>query len=646
MRAVAGGAGGSARDHAAATIWNRFAIALLLFAHALAGAATPATLTTIDSAFAARSDWNAAAPPADGWEPVPVPDLWNRRWHGFDGVVWYRLQWDEGQSLQNTGLLLEYLNMAGIVYVNDVLMSRDESLVEPLTRAWNVPRYWELAPPLLRAGRNTLLIRVSGLSEYTPGIGKVTLGPVATVRDMYDALRLKRHDALTYTFAINATLGCFFVILWLLSRREVAFGWYGLSALLWLGYQFNFISTSTGPFASNRTFAAVNGAFLLLFAGSFTMFVLRFCERRWPRVETVLWVLVALALALLFALPPERRDGVRIALMIAAGLLGLAANVLLLVLAWRGNEVEQRVLSATAVVYLIAGVHDLLVFRSVIIGNTYYADITAFTNTLCIAGVLAWRYTRNLNRIRSFNLQLQHEVDAARSELAGNLRREHEIEMAHARIGDRLTLVRDIHDSLGSSLLGSIAEVEHAPEKVSVASLLELLKDLRDELRLIVDSSIHESTDGSFAERLAPLRHRMTRLLDAVGIRCAWDTAGLDRLELPSNRTLDVLRFVQEALTNVLKHSGADRVEISLHCNADGLRVEVRDNGKGFGSDPGQGAGTRSMQARAQRLGGTWRSESTPGQTAVAIVGIPTTIQDRPIQNSPIQDSATQNHPI
>jgi hypothetical protein len=88
--------------------------------------------------------------------------------------------------------------------------------------------------------------------------------------------------------------------------REVAFGWYGFSTLLWLGYQFNFISTSTGPFASNHTYAAVNGAFLLLFAAAFTMFVLRFCERRWPRAETALWASVALALVVLFALRLRR----------------------------------------------------------------------------------------------------------------------------------------------------------------------------------------------------------------------------------------------------------------------------------------------------------------------------------------------------
>ena len=55
-------------------------------------------------------------------------------------------------------------------------ISRDAQLVEPLTRSWNTPRHWLLAPPLLKPGRNTLLVRVSGIAAYQPGLGPFTLG--------------------------------------------------------------------------------------------------------------------------------------------------------------------------------------------------------------------------------------------------------------------------------------------------------------------------------------------------------------------------------------------------------------------------------------------------------------------------------------
>ena len=56
--------------------------------------------------------WNETSPPADGWTPVALPDSWANRWPGFDGVVWYRLTWEQPEQAREAGLLLHYLNMA------------------------------------------------------------------------------------------------------------------------------------------------------------------------------------------------------------------------------------------------------------------------------------------------------------------------------------------------------------------------------------------------------------------------------------------------------------------------------------------------------------------------------------------------------
>ena len=123
----------------------------------------------------------------------------------------------------------------------------------------------------------------------------------------------------------------------------------------------------------------------------------------------------------------------------------------------------------------------------------------------------------------------------------------------------------------------------------------------------------------------------MTRLLDASNIECRWEVTGIDALKLSSAQTLDVLRFLQEALTNVVKHSGATHVTARVCAMENRLDIEVIDNGKGMPSESissadeeaQQGAGMRSMQARAQRLGGQWRMQSAPGRTFVAIDAVP-----------------------
>ncbi len=592
-----------------------------VFLAAQAAAAAP-ELQPIISAEAARGDPQSMQAPTQGWQEVTIPDFVNDRWPAFNGVVWYRMSWDQADATQPAGVVFEYLSMAGAVYVNDVLVGRDADLAAPVSRSWKTPRLFIVEAPLLKAGRNVLLVRVTGVAEFGPGLGAASVGPVAAAHAQYESYRFWRQDLFRFTLAIEATLGAFFTLLWFLRRTESAFGWYGLSQLFWFGYVANYIVTDLWPFSSHYAWAVLSASCLAVFAGTFTMFVLRFCARRWSRFEITMWSAIGIGIALMLVLPVPLNDAYRIQFVMISALFGTAVNVLLIVLAWRGNAIEPRILSAIALLHIAAAGHDMLAFTRVIATNVYYADNSEFLNTIGIAALLIWRYARNQGRIENFNVQLRNDVALARRELADNLQRQHETEMAHARIGERLNLVRDLHDGLGGSLTGSIAAIERAPQNASAPYLLKLLHDLRDELRLIVDTSTHDAQNpGDFADQLVPLRHRMTRLLDAKGIVCRWHFDGLDGLRLPSARTLDVLRFLQEALTNVMKHSGASEVEILVRGAADTLELAVTDNGIGIGEAPGHGAGMSSMRARARRLGGELHCDSVPGRTRIAMRG-------------------------
>ena len=174
---------------------------------------------------AAPSGWLDERPPASGWRPVQVPSNWNAHWPGHDGVVWYRLRWNIAGAPQTLGLYMHYVMSAGAISVNGVELDRDESLVEPLSRAWNRPRFLLLPAPLLHAGRNELLIRVSGYAAYQPALGKVEIGPPGPLRAAQRASELARKDLNWLHLGIGATLGCFFLALWLMRRQEAAYGW-------------------------------------------------------------------------------------------------------------------------------------------------------------------------------------------------------------------------------------------------------------------------------------------------------------------------------------------------------------------------------------------------------------------------------------
>ncbi|WP_347261004.1 ATP-binding protein [Rudaea sp.] len=570
---------------------------------------------------AARSDWSAQTAPDAGWVDVALPDDWSLRWPGFDGVVWYRLTWNQSARLDDTALFIEYLTLAGEIRVNGTLLERDASLAEPLSRMWNVPRYLRMPPPLLRAGENTLLVRVSGLSQYRPGLGPVRIGDAETLRERFDAARWLRQYLGLIGMAIGATLGLFFLALWLLRRRETAYGWYAANQLAWFPIAWNMVSTSPWPFAATDAFQNLIEIAVPLSSGCWAMFVLRFCERRWPRREIAVWMaLIAASLCVLLA-PHEAKKSARDLANLVSTLAVGGADILFLWFAWRGGRNDQRLLSLFAAAAFGAGVHDALGVAGVIGDTTNYATLTEHVTVIGIAIVLASNFVRNLRRIEGFNVELQHSVDEARTELAATLSRQHELELVHARLGERVSLAHDLHDGLGGMLIGNIAELEQAPEQVSSRKMLDSLRELRDDLRLIIDTaSAQHYGEHSLAELLAPLRHRMARLFEARDIDARWRVGDLKMIYLTTTQSLDLLRILQEALANVLKHSGAARVDVELHNEGSVLRLKVGDDGRGM--PPGgqvAGTGMRSMQARARRLGATLSIGSEPGATLVRL---------------------------
>lgn len=607
--------------------WRRLAcmgllIALCGCAHRVDAVATD-EVQHLDHAQAVAADWNATTPPQAGWVPVTLMDVWTTRWPRHDGVVWYRLQWHQSSVDAPVALLLEYVCLADAVYVNGSLVHRDDPLVEPLARSWIKPQRVLLDRPILRQGDNEVLVRVSGLAAYEPGMGRITVGDPRAVARQYLQIVRWRYEIPLFNQAVGLVLGALFGMFWLFRRKDGVYGWYALSALLFAAYGYNFIAPSVWPFGSTDAWEAFNGFLYTAAASSFAIFLLRFCHQRAQTFTRAL--LVFNALSLVFALGwPGIAGPHRAVVIVAGGVLYYAGIVAFIVHAVRSRRTDQRVLALCLLIPLLASLRDFLLFFGIIHSDTY---VLAFTSPITLVGmgfVLAYRFAAAMRRVEGFNVELSREVDLATHRLSATLAREHALALTNTRIGERLNLVRDLHDGFGGSLLGAIASLERSPHSPEALRTTELLKQLRDDLRLIIDTTTSES-DADFLVLLAPLRHRWTQRLEAAGIASEWDLAGIDHLRLEPARSLDVLRILQEAMTNVLKHSRASHVHLDLRRNGARLRVQVRDNGYGFqgAANDVHGMGLASLRARAERLGGHIALDSAVGRGVTMALDVP-----------------------
>jgi signal transduction histidine kinase len=131
---------------------------------------------------------------------------------------------------------------------------------------------------------------------------------------------------------------------------------------------------------------------------------------------------------------------------------------------------------------------------------------------------------------------------------------------------------------------------------------------------------------------LGIFRERSEPLLRATGVRFAWHVEEVPLVQgLDASVTLHVLRILQEAVSNALRHSGTDVIEVHAAAGPPGFaaRVEVRDRGHGIRpSSTGGNHGLTNMRARAAAIGARLTVHSDAGGTTVT-VDLPQTARQR-----------------
>lgn len=567
----------------------------------------------LQTADAAPADWHSQTPPVNGWTPVKLIDFWDTRWPHHDGVVWYRLRWNQASADKPVGLLIDYVNCAYALYINGSLIYSDTHLTEPLSHSWIRPHYFVLDKPLLHAGQNELMVRVSGFTSYQPGLGTVSVGDPALIQARQRRGEFHRYDTQWFDQSVGVVFGGLFFILWLLRRQDSYYGWYALSTLFSTLYGVNFIVSNPWPFDNTDAWEAVIAAFWAVSAVTFAIFLLRYAGKRWRGIERCMLLLCValLGFALLcprWAGPYRNVDFLIGACTYYVSILGFMGYTL------RHPRADYYALAGSLLIPIIVSVHDLLLLFNIIHSDTYLLSDTSSLTIVGMGFALAYRFAAAMRRAENYTVELQREVDAATLSLTHTLKREHDLAINNVRIGERLNLVRDLHDGFGGSLLSAITALEDPRRQPEAGQVVATLKELRDDLRLIIDTTTHEQ-DADLAALIAPLRHRWSQRFEAVAIDDRWTVEGVDDLNLGTMRVLELLRFLQEALTNVLKHSRASQVLVCIRRDGETLRVEVRDDGQGFdaGHARTRGAGLPSLRARATRLGATLNVTSSPG---------------------------------
>lgn len=300
---------------------------------------------------------------------------------------------------------------------------------------------------------------------------------------------------------------------------------------------------------------------------------------------------------------------------IGGAALGLVPLAVLLRAMWRAPKPRLAVLVAFVLVSVAIALREALIYifkdpiGTVHLGLQLMAPLWLVT----ACGLLVQDFVRSLRQAESERADVDRRLRAREAELALLHARERE----HAAGEERLRIMQDMHDGLGSQLVSSLALAEQG--RLSPAQTAELLRGCIDDLRLAIDTLGEGPVDLALAA--GNLRFRMQPRLQAAGLQVRWDMRELpDALSLPGSIALPVLRVLQEALANAVRHAQATRLRVRLALQDDQLALDVGDDGRGF--DPqaeAPGKGLAGMRKRARGLGATLLLDSGAQGTQVSL---------------------------
>ncbi len=551
-------------------------------------------------------------------EIVSLPDSWRRSRPAAGGFGWYRFTLDlERAGQEPCALNLPAVDLNAVAYVNGTWVGQGGSFEPPVAHNFNRPLLFEFPASLLRVGRNEIDVGLYAVPHGAGAIAPIRIGPrdqLVPIHARDYRTRIGLAQASTAVAVLTLVLAG---VLWIATRFEALYGWFMAATAAWAVNGLNYWVRDI-PFEHWTWERLMNGALdqipILL-----TLWARERVGFRRPGVRSLL--LASGAVALYYAVLPRPWFGSG-ALVMHACAVALGAFLCIQVLRHR-----EKLSRLELGVYALVGTLAVALSGRDWIGQTAAVPpppslplalaliVPAFGITLLL------RFLGALSEAETLNASLEARVLEREQALTANFEQMQRLEQQALLARERDRITREMHDGLGGQLVSALALVEASNE--SAPEVADVLRGALTEMRIVIDSL--DPRLGDVTAVLAQLRSRLGAGLERAGVRLEWAVSDLPATDDWSpERLLHVMRVVQEAITNAIRHSGATRIAISTAVRPDasgrdGFEIQVCDDGCGISAEASPGRGVQHMRSRAGEIGGTLEISSAEPGTCVTL---------------------------
>lgn len=582
---------------------------------------------------------SAATEPSElkpDWKSGTVPTNWVGLKPGnaaADSALWYRVEFEVPAGPDSTdswALYLPYLYDGGRFWLNGQPLTAIAQSTAATHLRWERPRLITIPDNQLKDGRNELLLRSI---RYGPRVGvqlqHIAVGPTVELLPVFDRRMFWVRTMPQYAVVTCLVVGLFVTSIWWRRRDEVLYGLFGLAAILWsvrtLTFVVEVMPAEWWPWW-RAIYHSATGGFIVVLA----LFAMRFAGQRRPLLERAMFAYWLLGPVLMVASGGALDS--QIGRIWTAGMIPIGLSMLAFTgyAAWRQRTGAAIALFSAMVLGVLAGIHDYMVawdgmiqlpmpVRSWLAHRIFLLHHAANLLLLVMVAILTMRFVQTLDGLADLNRHLEERVRQREQELVHRHAQVSRISREQAVSDERQRIMQDLHDGLGSQMFTALARVERGA--IEPAEITQMLRDCIADMRLTFELIAPEQFD--FASALGNLRFRWEGMFKEAGMASHWNFDGLKRAgDLTPASALHVLRILQEALTNVLKHARASRVSVTLQAVDQHLKISVEDDGSGIDASVAENPGARgisSMKHRARRLGAVLLVSSETRGTRISL---------------------------
>lgn len=516
-----------------------------------------------------------------------------------------------------SALYLPNVNTARVISVGGTVVYRAEG--NPL-RLWNRPVQVDL-PEIAPAGvPREITIELAAPAQQGIEVWPVYLGAAPPLRAAHDARLWRGIDSARFVQWAAVLLMVGHLAVYFASRQERGHLWLALAS----GLAIVFLAQFAGN-APPLSFARWTPIWMFSVFG-YVALVMRFVFERletdYPLLRRAVAIFIGLAV-LGYVLVPERAALVY-GLALTGGTVIVSLSVLSILWFHRARlgswhfGVYFVCFSTAAALGVVETIATAAPFPVLPLHLFHFAPIFV---SLAAVWLFLSQLIDSLRQLTARNVSLEALVSEKTAELERSFEALAAAREREAVERERARFLLDLHDGIGGQLTNTLAYIENTAsgdETIRVA-----LEDAMRDLALMLDCL---ETEDSIATLLGMLRTRLDSLLAENGLEFNWRVEGEPHLPQPGpSNNLSLLRIVQEAITNTIKHAGASVIEIY----ADETQVRISDNGRGFdptapgagqnGHSNGGGHGILGMKRRAEQIGVAFSLETGPDGTRLVL---------------------------